>query len=127
MKPITLDQWIETYKPLPNHLCDSNGGDFGDGCCLFETYGHELDYVAEIQEEHPRRIWTLLDADGKLFVVNGFHTVNRFGSHYTTPCLIGSDLTRFHVSSQTSAALLGFCMIQCLRVSNPTRNQDFRL
>jgi hypothetical protein len=28
---------------------------------------------------HPTRVWTILDADGKLYVAPGFHHVNRIG------------------------------------------------
>ena len=45
-----------------------------DGTILFETYGEDLERV---RQTHSRHIWTLLDCDGKLVIVAGYHLVNR--------------------------------------------------
>lgn len=75
MTPLSLDAFVEKYKPQQNHL-DSNAS--WDGC-MFETYGPELEYVQQIQQQAPGRVWTIVDCDGELFVSSGFHLVNRFG------------------------------------------------
>ena len=66
-----LDAWEAKYQPMDNHI-DTNAGD------KFETYGEELDYVLSIANSEPARVWTLVDgADGNLYIVDGYHLVNR--------------------------------------------------
>ena len=45
-----------------------------DGTILFETYGEDLE---QIRRTYPNKVWTLLDYDGKLIIVAGYHHVNR--------------------------------------------------
>jgi hypothetical protein len=45
-----------------------------DGTILFETYGKDLE---QIKRTFPRKVWTLLDCDGKLVIGAGYHHVNR--------------------------------------------------
>jgi hypothetical protein len=45
-----------------------------DGSILFETYGKDLDGVRKTHSQH---IWTLLDCNGRLVIVAGYHLVNR--------------------------------------------------
>jgi len=42
----------------------------------FETFGQELKYV---ETRDAKRVWTLLDAEDQLWIVSGFHYVNRVG------------------------------------------------
>jgi hypothetical protein len=70
-----LDAWETTFKPETNHF---NGSD------KFETYGEELDYVRSVYDVDPRRVWTLVDGDdGNLYIVDGFHLVNRINYFVT--------------------------------------------
>lgn len=81
---ITEDVFYDTYHPIPNYL-DKNAS--WDGC-MFETYGEEFLYVLEILKTEPRRIWTILEAEGEFFISSGFHHVNRFGYLITAiPCI----------------------------------------
>jgi len=65
-----LNAWDEKYKPIPNHIDKGND--------KFETYGEELDYVLSIANTEPKRVWTLVDGDdGNLYIVDGYHLVNR--------------------------------------------------
>jgi hypothetical protein len=73
------DIFLEKYKPVKNHLDESAGWDG----CLFETYGEELDYVQSIAISNVKKVWTLLDCDGKQFITSGFHFVNRMGFFVT--------------------------------------------
>ena len=67
-----LDTWEEKYKPLTNHF---DGGD------KFETYGEELEFV---RAQDPRCVWTLVDGDdGNLYIVDGYHFVNRINYFVT--------------------------------------------
>lgn len=70
---ISADRWWEEYTPVKNHL-DPNAG--GDGC-FFETYGAEFEFVRKMAAEAPDRVWTVLDVEGKLYISNGLHFVNR--------------------------------------------------
>ena len=75
---ITEDEFDETYSLRKNHLNPNASWVIGDGPgCLFETYGEELDFV---RQQDPRTVWTFLDGDdGDLFVISGYHFVNRIG------------------------------------------------
>lgn len=45
-----------------------------DATILWETYGEDLERI--IRTPHDR-IWTVVDCDGKLMIVAGYHLVNR--------------------------------------------------
>ena len=45
-----------------------------DGTILFETYGEDLE---RIMGTNSQQVWTLVDCDGKLVIVAGYHLVNR--------------------------------------------------
>jgi hypothetical protein len=74
---ITEDDFEAIYKPQTNHL--DNNASF-DGC-MFETYGNELEFVIMTLKNPAtaNRVWTILEADGKLFYSAGYHIVNRLG------------------------------------------------
>lgn len=73
---ITEDDFEEIYKPKINHL-DSNASFNG---WMYETFGSELEYILSIvNSNNANRVWTILEADGKLFYSAGFHIVNRLG------------------------------------------------
>lgn len=42
----------------------------------FETYGRELEFVAN---QNPQRVWTLVDSEDLLWIIAGRHFVNRVG------------------------------------------------
>lgn len=74
---ITEDCFDEQYKPLVNHLVKNaafNG-------CMYETYGKELEYVRSVAHnpKTAKRVWTILEADSKIFFSAGYHFVNRLG------------------------------------------------
>jgi hypothetical protein len=74
-----FEEWESKYKPIENKLA---------GCDKFETYGEELDYVLSIANTEPARVWTLVDGDdGNLYIVSGYHLVNRINYFITqNPC-----------------------------------------
>lgn len=47
---------------------------------MFETFGRELAFVANQPNVN---VWTLLEANGRLIVLAGFHQVNRLGYFVT--------------------------------------------
>lgn len=74
---INEDTFIERFGVRPNHLDGNASFDFGDGGCLYETYGPELAYV---RAQNPNTVWTVVDGDeGQIVIVSGFHFVNRIG------------------------------------------------
>ena len=75
---LTEDDFDDRFPLIPNHLNPSASWSYSDGYgCLFETYGEELAFVKQ-QDIHC--IWTLLDGDdGDLYLISGFHFVNRIG------------------------------------------------
>ena len=72
------DDFDSQYPLLTNHLNPHASWAFKDDCgCLFETYGEELAFVR--RQDHST-IWAVVDGDdGGLYVVSGFHYVNRVG------------------------------------------------
>jgi hypothetical protein len=78
-----LEAWEAKYKPMQNHIDKTNYD-------RFETYGDELDYVLNIANTEPRRVWTLVDGDdGNLYIVDGYHLVNRVNYFVTEKPLEG--------------------------------------
>lgn len=76
---LSEDEFDERYTLVQNHLNPNASWGYGDsgGGCLFETYGDELVFV---RQQDPATVWTLIDGeDGDLYVVSGYHFVNRVG------------------------------------------------
>jgi hypothetical protein len=44
---------------------------------MFETFGQDMQTVLEVHEQTPRRVWTAMDGDDGVYLVNGLHYVNR--------------------------------------------------
>ncbi len=83
-----LTEWEEKYNPIKNHFTQKQEGKFVED--KFETYGEELDYVLRIADTEPRRVWTLVDGDdGNLYIVDGYHHVNRLNYFITEKPLEG--------------------------------------
>ena len=80
---MTLSEFAEKYKPIKNNF-DKHAG--WDGC-MFETYGDEHEHVLFVYDREPKKVWTVVDVDGDLVVVDGYHHVNRIGYLITeVPC-----------------------------------------
>jgi hypothetical protein len=77
---MSYEKWEAKFVPMRNKF---DGFASYDGC-LYETYGDELTYVLLFANNHfgetsDRQVWTLVEEDGKFFVVEGYRLVNRFG------------------------------------------------
>jgi hypothetical protein len=84
------ETFIETYKPVTNHLVE----DAPFGGCMFETYDTELTYVFELakDENKLKYVWTIVEADGKIYYSAGFWRVNRMGYIITeVPWVTGQE------------------------------------
>lgn len=74
-----LDAWEAKYKPVHNQFEDND---------KFETYGEELEFV---RAQDPRCVWTLVDGDdGNLYIVDGYHFVNRV-NYFVTEVPFGGE------------------------------------
>ena len=76
MKRVRYSTWLRDFKPTTNSLAQR--APFGG--TMYETYGDELEEIREAADDY---VWTLVDADGKLYVESGFHYVNRLGYFIT--------------------------------------------
>lgn len=86
-----LDDWTSTYKPITNVLSPSNTNVHLED--KFETYGEELEYVLNVANSEPNRVWTLVDGDdGNLYIINGYHLVNRVNYFITERAFEGTFL-----------------------------------
>ncbi len=72
MSEMTYEEWETKYRPMSNHLTGE--------CCTYETYGEELEYVL-LQDD--RHVWTEMDGDNGVYLVNGYHLVNRINYYLT--------------------------------------------
>ncbi len=63
------EDFIQTYKPIINHL--DNNASF-DGY-MFETYGEEVEFV---KSQDPAKIWMYGDGDGGSYIWSGWGFVN---------------------------------------------------
>ncbi len=67
MSEITYDEWQETYKPIEDKWGNPR---------MFETYGEELDIVANTNSN---KVWTFVDGGDYSGYSADVHFVNRLG------------------------------------------------
>ena len=75
---ISFEEFVERFEPEVNGF-DENASFDG---YMFETYGDELEYVLEQQKRY-QDVWTLIEEDGKRYIVYGMKKVNRLGYFVT--------------------------------------------
>lgn len=61
-KVMEQDEWVDIFKP---HMDNED----------LKRYWNEVDVIQEAIDNNT--IWTQLDADGEVIIVNGYHHVNR--------------------------------------------------
>jgi hypothetical protein len=71
--------FYDKYKPIYNHLTGPYEEGQTEGEVIgveqyFETYGKEVEYV---KKQDGKYIWTLIEAEGNLYILQGWHFVNR--------------------------------------------------
>lgn len=83
---LSEDAFDALFPLVRNHLNPNASWSLGErGGCLFETCGEELAFV---RDQGSRKVWTFIDGDdARLFVVSGFHFVNRIGYLVSTAML----------------------------------------
>jgi hypothetical protein len=71
------DEWLETYKPILNHIEPNSSFDG----MMFETYGDEVEFV---KSQSPDKIWMYGEGDDSgSFIWSGWGFVNRLGYFIT--------------------------------------------
>lgn len=98
----TEDEFDDRVTLIPNHLNAAAGWTTHAGRgCLFETHGEELEFILR---QDTRRIWTLLDDEyGDLFLLSGFHVVNRIGYLLSRECVASDVIYRVRLAGVDSA------------------------
>jgi hypothetical protein len=78
---LTMESWLETYKPIDNHLDDNASfqDEHGVGI-MFETYGAEKEFV---KSQEANKIWTYISDDDSTYIVAGWHLCDRIGYFVT--------------------------------------------
>lgn len=78
---MTFDEWVDTYKPILNHI-DTNASFDGT---MFKTYDEEVEFV---KKQDPNKIWMYGDGDdGGGYIWSGWGFINRIGYFITeVPC-----------------------------------------
>jgi len=93
------DAFVECFRPIVNHIDAEAGFDFGYGCCLFETYGAQFEFI---RAQNPFCVWTLIETDGVLYADSGLHYVNRLGYFVSTTPLRPDECLSFCLQDETS-------------------------
>lgn len=79
-KTLTEDEFYEQFNCIKNHFVEDCSFDG----CMFETYGKEVEFIVaiatgEVENKDRKQIWTIIESEGKMFFVSGYHYVNRMG------------------------------------------------
>lgn len=77
-----MEYFENKYLPLENN----------DNSFLFETYGDDLKLV---QSKPNHLIWTVIDCDGDLRLMQGFHHVNRINYIIATKPYFEGDKSEY--------------------------------
>lgn len=90
---LAYDTWRGRFQPLQNRATANFDG------AMFETFGDDL---AAVQRYPKDRIWTLIQGDsdtdgGDLWIVSGYHLVNRLGYFVTRLPFEGSGTIEVRV------------------------------
>lgn len=80
----TTDVFFDKYQPIENTISDTRIVDVDGKYVGFETYGADIQYVLSIANTEPKRVWTMVDADGGIAICSGYHLVNRI-CYFITP------------------------------------------
>lgn len=93
---LTEDEFDSQFPLVENHLNRHASWVIGDGPgCLFENYGTELAFV---REQDARFVWTIIDGDdGDMYLVSGFHLVNRVGYLLSTVPVPADTIIHVHI------------------------------
>ena len=106
MTEMTWDEWSAKYRPIKNHLVDYD-------TMQFETYGEELEFVCQ---QPNATVWTEMDGDDGVYLVSGYHLVNRINYYVTEiPWTDGED---------PFVTICKFVVCDCYDVDNEDEEPD---
>lgn len=74
---MNIDQWHCIYKPISNQSGESFGVCLGDDVQIVHQI-HGVDMEAVLNAD-PACVWTMVDGEGKAYIVDGQCFVNREG------------------------------------------------
>lgn len=77
MNPLTEDQFDSMFTIVPNHIRNDTGWEVDGKCCLYETYGKDVEYIASISDTNT--VWTYVVGDEGTYLLSGMYLVNRMG------------------------------------------------
>ena len=77
MKNISIDTWLDEYKPLENVNDIGYVFSIDDTNYEFNTCGEDLEKIKSLWKTDPLKVWTLLEVDDVHYIVNGFLYANR--------------------------------------------------
>ena len=77
---MTEDEFYEKFHPKMNRFFQ-NPEDCPFGGAMYETYGREEKHIDTLAQcpNCQRSVWTIIEAEGNMYYVSGWHFVNRFG------------------------------------------------
>ena len=81
---MTEDEFDSKFTVKPNHIVPEN--EHG-----YETYGPENDYVTD--PDNANKVWTVVDTDEGLYLLSGYHHVNRVHHVVTNENHMGQDIS----------------------------------
>jgi hypothetical protein len=81
---MTEAEFDKKFTVKPNHIVPEN--EHG-----YETYGPENAYITD--PKNANFVWTVLDGDGGMCLVSGYHHVNRMHHLVTNESHEGKDIT----------------------------------
>jgi hypothetical protein len=73
---MNYETWVETYKPVSNHLRAERGFEG----TMFETFGAE---IAHVMTQDHRYVWTLVDGGDYYGITPSRRFINRLGYFVT--------------------------------------------
>ena len=76
---MTIIEWLEDFDPIRNPERPQSDSVYGFKGFMF-SIGHLHDFDFETHDPHADdKIWSLVNKDGKTFLINGFHPENAEG------------------------------------------------
>lgn len=75
-RPADFDYFTEHFKPIDNPTEENY---------IFETYGEEYEKVLQWgKQKSDNYVWTIIDSNNGLYLVPGWHYIDRFAYILTT-------------------------------------------
>jgi hypothetical protein len=73
-KNLSVEEFENQFTPITNKVIGGTNTNMDELYTMFETYGPDLEFI---KKQPNNKIWTMLDCDGNMVLVSGYHFVNR--------------------------------------------------